>query len=269
MFKAVLTDLDGTLLDSNHELTDFTRNIMKKFISKGYKLYIATGRIEMGAKRITDKIDTNISVVTINGARTVDKYGKELNSIFLDEYSNKFLLDFDYEKYGNDIYVNGYCGNEWYIVNNEQLPIYFKNRIDDDYRPKLISNEEFKKYRYNKIYFIGNLEKILEIKKVLDEKIGDRTNINIVGKNSVEIYSKEINKAKSSKLLLDIDNIKEDEVVVFGDGFNDFDMLNYFKNSYVMGNASKELKNKLLNREVIGNNDSDAVAKKIIEIFEL
>ena len=40
MFKAVVTDLDGTLLDKNHFLSPYTKDVLNRFLQKGYKLYI-------------------------------------------------------------------------------------------------------------------------------------------------------------------------------------------------------------------------------------
>ena len=71
MFKAVVTDLDGTLLNKDHFLSTYTKNVINKFLDKGYKLYIATGRVERGARLIADQFSHSLSLITTNGARTV------------------------------------------------------------------------------------------------------------------------------------------------------------------------------------------------------
>ncbi|MBP9510756.1 MAG: HAD family phosphatase, partial [Fusobacteriaceae bacterium] len=43
-YKAVISDLDGTLLNSNHTISKYTQEVIKKVIEKGVKFYIATGR---------------------------------------------------------------------------------------------------------------------------------------------------------------------------------------------------------------------------------
>ena len=57
------------------------------------------------------------------------------------------------------------------------------------------------------------------------------------------------------------------DVVAFGDGFNDYEMLQSVGKGYVMGNAHYKLKEALPRNEVIENNNEDGVAKKIVEIF--
>ena len=44
MYKAVISDLDGTLLSRGHHVTKFTKNVIKKIIKNGIKFYIASGR---------------------------------------------------------------------------------------------------------------------------------------------------------------------------------------------------------------------------------
>ena len=44
MYKAIISDLDGTLLNENHDVDEFTINTVKKVLEKGIKFYIATGR---------------------------------------------------------------------------------------------------------------------------------------------------------------------------------------------------------------------------------
>ena len=44
MFKAVVTDLDGTLLNAEHKVSEFTRETVHLLLQKGIKFYIATGR---------------------------------------------------------------------------------------------------------------------------------------------------------------------------------------------------------------------------------
>ena len=49
MYKAVVSDLDGTLLNGSHEIDDFTKKTVSAVIDKGIKFYIATGRSYSGA----------------------------------------------------------------------------------------------------------------------------------------------------------------------------------------------------------------------------
>lgn len=269
MYKAVVTDLDGTLLNKDHSLSEFTKKTMKKFLEKGYKLYIATGRNEKGARFVADNISKNIPIITTNGARVLDEENKELFSIYLDEKSNGVLTSVDYRSFGEEIFINGYEQDKWYVVDDSQLDSYFKRRVDKKYYPDLISEEEFNKKRYNKIYFVGEFENLKKLRAYLEERISDRANIAFVSERSLEIYDKSATKYTAAKFLLERDNIKESEVISFGDGLNDYEMLAGFEKSFIMDNALLELKEKLPEKEIIENSHTDSVARKIVEVFNL
>ncbi|VWL84804.1 HAD family hydrolase [Oceanivirga miroungae] len=269
MYKAVVTDLDGTLLDKDHFLSEYTKEMMQKFLEKGYKLYIATGRNEKGARFVADKISKNIPIITTNGARVLDENNEELFSIFLDKKTNDILTSVDYRSFGEEIFINGYEADNWYVVDDSKLDEYFKRRIDKKYYPDLISEKEFKSKRYNKIYFVGEFENLKKLRTYLEERISDTANIAFVSKRSLEVYDKSATKLNAAKYLLKRDNIKESEVISFGDGLNDYEMLNGFEKSFVMDNALVELKEKLPNKEVIENSHTDSVARKVKEVFNL
>ena len=97
MYKAVVSDLDGTLLNEEHKVSPFTKETIELLLEKGIKFYIATGRGYVGAKEIMDEIGLKIPLITSNGARIVDENGAEIyvNNIeqkYVDKiFSIKFL----------------------------------------------------------------------------------------------------------------------------------------------------------------------------------
>ena len=84
----------------------------------------------------------------------------------------------------------------------------------------------------------------------------------------MEIFSKKANKAIAAKFLLEKENISIDEVVSFGDGENDFELLTEVGCGYAMGNAIERLKN-LLPKDflTVDKNSEDGEAKKLVELF--
>ena len=56
MCNIVVSDLDGTLLNSDQEVSEISKKVIKKLIEKGEKFYIATGRAYPDAKNIMESI---------------------------------------------------------------------------------------------------------------------------------------------------------------------------------------------------------------------
>ena len=198
MYRAVLTDLDGTLLNKDHMLTEFTINTIDKLIDNGIKVFIATGRIEKGARLISDKFKHKLPIITTNGSRILDENNKELLSIFLKDEVKDFLINFDYKSFGDEIFINGYSVNNWFVVDDTYMSFYKHKRLDKKYSPEKISREEFKTFDYNKIFFVGDFNHLLQIREVLRENIGDFVNIAFVSENSLEIYDKSATKGNAA-----------------------------------------------------------------------
>ena len=56
-YKGILFfDIDGTLLDSNHKMTDRTKDALKRAYESGYLLALSSGRCIDGLKIIRDEI---------------------------------------------------------------------------------------------------------------------------------------------------------------------------------------------------------------------
>ena len=120
MYKAVVSDLDGTLLDGNHAIDEFTKETVSAVIDKGIKFYIATGRSYSGAKDIMDKLGLKIPLITSNGARILDEEGKEIYVNNLEKKYSDSILDIDYKKNGKSIVLNVYSGNDWYVTEDRR-----------------------------------------------------------------------------------------------------------------------------------------------------
>ena len=76
-----------------------------------------------------------------------------------------------------------------------------------------------------------------------------------------------IDKARSLERLLSSLSLKKENLLAFGDGYNDISMLRYAGLGVAMANASEEVK-KAANRITLSN-DEDGVARILEELFPL
>ena len=245
MFKAVVTDLDGTLLNNNHEVSEYSKKVIRKLVESGYKFYIATGRLEASTREIAESIGVKIPLITVNGTRILDEEGNEIHNSTLDLETVKEIASIDYKSCGEDLLING----------------YFRNAV---------SQEEFISKTYNKMHFIGKHESLLKLQKKLREELTNKNlNMVFVGEHCLEIFSNDSNKALAAEFVLKRDGIKLEEAIAFGDSVNDFEMLTEVGRGFVMGNAIYLLKEMAKDLEIIETNHNDGEAKKIVEIFNL
>lgn len=266
MYKGVVTDLDGTLLNSKSNVSEYTKQVITKLVEKGIKFYIATGRNYDGAKNIMEKLNLDIPLVTSNGARITDSKGNEIYSNNLKKkYRNK-ILQIDYKKIDKDIILNGYSGDEWNTV--EEIE---KKLRDAGYelleKPICLKMKDFRKKEFNKLFYLGEHEPLLKMEKLIKSLCNEEVNVVFVNNHCLEVFSKNCDKSKGAEILLKKDGLTLDDVVAFGDGYNDYELLKNAKKGYIMGNAIDRLINALPNNEIILTNEEDGEAKKLEEIF--
>ena len=68
-YKAIVCDLDGTLLNSQHTISKYTRDVIKDVTNLGVKFFIATGRHHMDALKFKEMLGLDSYLISSNGAR--------------------------------------------------------------------------------------------------------------------------------------------------------------------------------------------------------
>ena len=267
-YKAVVSDLDGTLLGLNHLPSDYTKKIVNEVIKKGIKFYIATGRNYNQTNIILDELYIKINLITSNLVFAYDENGKLIKEETINKKDVETILSIDYKKYGANIIQNFYCGNDWYTIKGEKEQILSSIDFDFTDLPKEIIHKKVLNKKVHKIFYFGEPQELKKLEEELLSKMSEDVALIYVLDHCMEIFSKKANKAIAAKFLLEKENISIDEVVSFGDGENDFELLTEVGCGYAMGNAIERLKN-LLPKDfpTVDKNSEDGEAKKLVELF--
>jgi len=80
-FKVVYLDMDGTLLNKQHEIPERTSRALERYRQCGGKVGIATGRTAEQVSAYLPKIRPNMPLVLFNGAITTDSSGEKNLSV--------------------------------------------------------------------------------------------------------------------------------------------------------------------------------------------
>lgn len=267
MYKVVVSDLDGTLLNSDQEVSDISKRVIRKLLKKGVKFYIATGRAYPDAKHIMESIGIKIPLISANGGVINDKDGNEIYRNNLEGNYRDILLDIDYLKYSNLIHLNVYSNNRWFLVNKERKFNPFED--EPTYMYEIETVENLKKMDVTKIFFIGPHKDLKKLEMEIYTKTNGEVNIAFTHPDCLEVFDSEVNKANAIKKLGEINDFEMNDVVAFGDGFNDYEMLKSVKKGYIMKNAHYTLKEALPKHEIVTSNSRNGVALKLLEIFNI
>ena len=267
MYKVVVSDLDGTLLNSDQEVSELSKKVIRELCERGIKFYIATGRAYPDAKRIMESIGIKIPLISANGGVINDSDGNEIYRDDLDEESKNIILDIDYMAVSDLIHINAYSDNRWFLTTEERKVNPFKE--EPHFRYEIKSIEELKKRNITKIYYIGPRRELLKLEKIILEKTDGKVNVTFTHPECLEIFDMNVNKAIAIKKLSDMENFTLDDVIAFGDGFNDYEMLKEVKKGCIMKNAHYSLKEALPELEIVTSNSRNGVAKKLMEIYDI
>ena len=264
-YKAIISDLDGTLLGGDHKVSEYTKSVIKKITDQGIKFFIATGRHHSDVMGIKKSFNLKSTMITNNGARVHDENDNLIISHDLPiEVSNEILE----AKINPEIHVNIYSEDSWFL--EEELEWTKEFQKDSEFLYTVKPLIELKDTKITKFFYVHeDPEVIHNLELEFIKKFGDKATIIQSLPICLEVLAKDVSKATALVELLKKEGLKLEETIAFGDGLNDFEMLSVVDKGFIMGNGSPRLIKSLPNLEIIETNIENGVAKKLEEIFEI
>lgn len=268
IMKTFVFDLDGTLLNSNSEISKKNIEAMKMIIQSKNQLILASGRMLVSMKKIIDKYIPFIKgispIISYNGAYIIDEKDKLIYESIIDKQIAVDLINHLRNiKSHRQIYVKDVLISE---EENDFIEFYSKH-ANVDY--KIVKDlNDFIMQKDNdplKILCIDDELKIREIENEIQNKFSNKLNIVLSFKNFLDIMSKEASKGNAIKKISKIYNINFEQLYVFGDSNNDISMFEITNNSFTLNNANKNVKSAA--KHILPSNDEDGVyyaVKKIL-----
>lgn len=265
MSTLYVTDLDGTLLNSNDRISQYSIETINGLVAKGMQFTYATARSLVSASVVAKGLSTTIPVIAYNGVLIIHPdTGEVINSLSFTEEETNDAIGILREQGGNPLvyaYVDGAervsyrMGRE-----NDGIRRYLDVRKGDRrFRPV---QEEESLYQGDIFYFtcIADREDLLPLYEIFVKDGRFRTTLQqelYRPEYFLEIMPQKASKAEAIKRLKEIWHC--DKVVSFGDAVNDIPMFEVSDECYAVANAVPELKMRATG--VIASNDEDGVAK--------
>lgn len=262
MYRLIASDLDGTLLNRNHQISPATIELFNTLHQQNIQLLIATGRHYRDVKRIADYFDFPMYLVTSNGARVHNSDGIMLKQENVPPAAvDDILLLTENCKFHRNLYHDDY----WFVEEeNDRVLNYTKvsgfSYTQTDFNQ--VSREGI-----SKMLFIGDPDELNVLERVLLERYGERLNITFSLPSCLEIMAENTHKGSALQSIMDKLNMTRDEVIAFGDGLNDKEMLELATEGVLMSNADRRLKRLLPDNPVTLDHDSEGVAEYLRKVI--
>lgn len=236
--KLIVADLDGTLLKSDKSLDD---NIKDVISGQDYKFTIASGRSMVLVKKFISELNIDLPYITNNGAEIYQSDACVKQYSIPDE-EVRFILnlvqEFDLECHAN-------AENCIYTMDKIDLILPFRKRFEGVL--PIVDNASIHEVCANTINKIMCIDKDLNKVQEFANKINlycEHVHCERAEGNAFVMVNRQASKGLALKNLLKLLHISSEEVVVFGDNYNDVSMFEAVKYSVCMENADNDVKNK-------------------------
>lgn len=258
----VAIDLDGTLLNSAHQISPNNQEIVRQLASEKVTVVIATGRSVVSVKEIVAELGIPAYMLALNGTFIAKIHQGELKILRKSVLDNAILeeaLKLAVEQ-GITLIASNEFGSDRVLFNTEKEVVQefmmerpdLRNLTEDD----MLRAIQDSTTEYLKVAFTDtSVEKLKNLQKILVDQ-----GISTVFSDThyIEIVPQGINKGASLEYLCKQLMIPLEKTVAIGDQENDIEMLTVSGIGVAMGNAKAHVK--AVADLQTSTNDQDGVA---------
>lgn len=258
------SDIDGTLLNDESEITDEMKAALKRITDLGHLFVLTSGRplpsiLEQKVKfGLNNK---NMWAISNNGGLIYDcEHDKYIKEIKLSQELVRKSIDI-VKKYG--VHVHSYSQSEIIGFEDDEEMKYYRSRI---HMPLILTDDVagFLKDGAYKVQIISLTDKALleRIKVDLIEQIGEYVDVVFTNNYYLEVLPKGINKGDAILFLEEYLSFPHSHTYAGGDADNDIQMLKAAAHGVAMANALDHVKEAA---DIVTVNDNNH--NGLIEIF--
>lgn len=264
--RLLAIDMDGTLVTSKKEITPRTADALRAAMQKGIEICIATGRYTTYLFDILRPLGITGPAVMGNGAAVMDEKEMYFHSLISEADLRQISALCLKERAALFINVEGYtcCLDNDYTM--QAARHWAADRPDNDIMATLHFYHDPEKLLADVIGKTGKLIVLhFEEKRAreLIEIFKKQSNLGVIYSEfgHIDLANPGLTKLSGLKMVMEMKGLKPEQVMAFGDGENDTEMIEYAGFGVAMGNACAEAK--AAADYVAPGNDEEGVAKTI------
>ncbi len=235
-YKLIAMDFDGTLLNDDKNVSKVTKERLKLYKDLGYLIVGVTARILNSAKKSVP-LDIFNYIILNNGASIYNVDTNSMNYIGYIAFDEIQKITKEFEQL---------CTQIDYITENTYYTYIKKQNSNYDFIKDINDLDEIDEQIVRMNMFFKDRDNINTYYELIKSKYKN-VNCFIMQDSGSDnkwlvLNPKNVNKASTLEKLGNIENIKLDEMIYFGDGLNDLEVMKKVGLSVAMGNALDEVK---------------------------
>lgn len=252
----VISDIDGTLITSNHEVTEATKRTAHGLLANGIRLSLASSRPPRAVTPIAAQLGLESAFAAFNGALIVTASGETLaESTIPPEITSRVRVIA--LEHGLDVWL--YDARDWWAGKSTQFVEREEHTSGFD---ALLENYSAQLERpLNKLTVVGQPEHVADAERVLNLELGDSISASRSKPRFLDVTSHGWHKGSVVGRLASLFLTTSAEVAVIGDGPNDVEMFAEAGLSIAMGQAVDDVRARA--RFVTNSNDDEGWANAI------
>ncbi len=238
MIKLIVSDMDGTLLDDEKQLPPDFFEVLNKLIERDIIFTVASGRTYSALDHLfPEPYRDKVAYICDNGACTVLN-GKPVNVTPLDGETYRELLEACRDI--GDLRVVVCAENGVYHINSGDR---FYSEVGRFYKMHSAVDDLFAvNEMIYKVAVCDETGAMTHGKPALDRIFGTRLNVQVSGEVWMDVMASGVSKGSALKALQEKLGASRAETMVFGDYFNDVEMLRLAEQSFCMENGHEDVK---------------------------
>lgn len=258
--KLIALDIDGTILNSNLELSERNKRALIAASEQGIQVVLATGKTRTAGRYLIDALNLTTPGIFLQGCAIYNADGTIRQQFTLDPAIVRQVLT-----YGEDrgFTFMTYSGTRIFVRKRDPEVTDGVRRYHEPEAEIVGAMQNLAgEVPINKLMAIGEARGIKALRYQLEAQLRGSARVLQAGISTmVEILPPGISKGAALKVLAKQLDIPAENVMAMGDAENDIESLQFAGLGVAVGNAEAHLK--AVAKTVVGTNDEDGVAEAI------
>lgn len=283
--KLFVTDLDGTLLSTDHTLSPYSLEALNSAMENGLPVCIATGRSYSDILEIIKDFRIRPYIISSNGASIYDNEGKKIYSISIPKDQVKEIIEY---LHGQNLEYE-VADDEYTYITKESLDILHKE-LEDVGSQDSTKKKELEQDILGLVLSQGNLKVVEDMESLLNS-IDSGNSVSSISaylnkihktmeyfsmdkrlrtfsswKYNFEMTSSKTSKGIALEHLCQLLDIELKDVAAIGDNYNDLSMIKIAGIKGAMGNGVEHIK--AMADYIAPTNDENGAVKFLESLME-